>query len=147
MWPLGYWSIVTWGCSLFQRYLLPVVVGTVSSVPASSNFQSWRHTQKSKLAVMFNKVTGPLHKWCHDSKWGWRCPFTPLSLDSGLLHWGTGWSPFLALVCYPSLGSPQRKWPWAWQPRSNEIISQDLETGGSFSLLKSRTHLLKVLVF
>ena len=31
----------------------------------SSNFQSWGQAQKSKTAVMFNKVTGLLSKWCH----------------------------------------------------------------------------------
>ena len=30
-----------------------------------SNFQSWGQAQKSKTAVMFNKVTGLLSKWCH----------------------------------------------------------------------------------
>ena len=39
----------------------------------SSHFQSRGQTQKSKMAVMFTKVTGLL------GKWGWRCPFRSLS--------------------------------------------------------------------
>ena len=32
----------------------------------SSNFQSWgKEAQKSKMAVMFNKVIGLLSNWCH----------------------------------------------------------------------------------
>ena len=42
---------------------------------ANSNFQSWGKAQKSKMSVMFNKVIGLLGKWCHNSKWGWLCPF------------------------------------------------------------------------
>ena len=60
VWPLGCWGIVTQGCSLFQCYLLPVAIGRVSSVLVSSNFQSWGQAQKSKMAVVFNKVTGLL---------------------------------------------------------------------------------------
>ena len=41
----------------------------------SSTFQSWGQAQKSKMAVMFNKVIGLLGKWCHNSKWGWLYSF------------------------------------------------------------------------
>ena len=27
------------------------------------------------MAVVFNKVTGPLSKWYHASRWLWLCPF------------------------------------------------------------------------
>ena len=68
--PLGCWGTVTGGCSLFGCR------EPVSSVLASSNFQSWGQAQKSEMAVMFNKVIGLLGKWCHHSKWAWLCPFS-----------------------------------------------------------------------
>ena len=69
------------------------------------------------------------------------CP--PLSLDICPPRSGRGQPLSLAPICYLLLGLPQRKWPWAWwpNPRSNWVISQGLQPGGSFPSLSSRTHL------
>ena len=52
---------------LFQCYLLPVSMGSLSSVLAPRNFQSWAQAQKSEMAVLFNKDIGLLGKWCHNT--------------------------------------------------------------------------------
>ena len=73
---LGCWGIVTEAAVCSNVIICLWLQGAVSSVLASSNFQYWGQAQKRKMTVIFNKFTGLLGKWCHNSKWGWLCPFT-----------------------------------------------------------------------